>query len=350
MSSDGSQDRSIVRLVIAFVAAALLVPATNTFAQQTCERIMEQDSSVNNLQDPPGYATGTLGELGNTVKRGNGPQALIIIPGLGFGGDIFSDFMTSRESDFTIYAVTLPGFGGTPAPPSPTENTSFGDQTWTNGALSAIEKLIDKERIDKAVVVGHWLTGTQLALRLALKYPDKIRGVVIISGSPCFVPTDTTQDPKKLTLQLRVGSIDQYMAPKWFKTVTRQTWDDNNFLPGDYAVNPVRGLRLWREAAEPALHVWVRYLCEFYAQDITRDLDSLKVPTLLLRPGLEGIYHDPGNNYMQAYCQTAWDVLLPENQNIESTTIPNSRICMWFDQPKKFDAVFNDFLAKLPAD
>jgi hypothetical protein len=38
----------------------------------------------------------------------------------------------------------------------------------------------------------------------------------------------------------------------------RETWDDNNFLPGDYAVNPILGLRLWREAASPQVHVWIR--------------------------------------------------------------------------------------------
>ena len=96
------------------------------------------------------------------------------------------------------------------------------------------------------------------------------------------------------------------MARAWFKTVTRATWDDNNFLPGDYSSNPIVGLRLWREAARPPLHVWVRYLNEFYAQDATLQVEGLRVPTLLLKPGLEGLWHEPGANYVSAYLDRSW--------------------------------------------
>lgn len=170
---------------------------------------------------------------------------MILIPGLGFGGSVFSEFMEGFAGQYRMYAVTLPGF----------------------------------------------------------------------------------------------------MAPRWFKTVTRETWDDNNFLPGDYAVNPVRGLRLWREAAAPGLHVWVRYLCEFNAQDITLEMDKLTVPTLILKPGLEGIYHTAGNNYMENYCHKNWEGSIGNNRNISVKTIPDSRVCLWFDQPQEVRKAVVDFLA-----
>ena len=93
---------------------------------------------------------------------------MILIPGLGFGAGVFDEFMAGFAGEYRMYAVTLPGFGGTAAPPSPGATVSFGEQTWTNGAVAAIEKLIDDEKIDHAVVVGHWLTGTQIALRLEM--------------------------------------------------------------------------------------------------------------------------------------------------------------------------------------
>ncbi|MDL1891940.1 hypothetical protein FBQ87_03480 [Sphingobacteriales bacterium CHB3] len=179
------------------------------------------------------------------MRAGTGTQAMILIPGLGFGGSVFSEFMEGFAGQYRMYAVTLPGF----------------------------------------------------------------------------------------------------MAPRWFKTVTRETWDDNNFLPGDYAVNPVRGLRLWREAAAPGLHVWVRYLCEFNAQDITLEMDKLTVPTLILKPGLEGIYHTAGNNYMENYCHKNWEGSIGNNRNISVKTIPDSRVCLWFDQPQEVRKAVVDFLA-----
>jgi len=330
------------------ILLGILIAIWSTSARaQSCDRIMEQDSTLNNFVDPPQYLTAALGTLGDVKRDGTGPQPMILIPGLGFGGDIFDDFMASHTGEFTMYAVTLPGFGGTQAPPSPSAATSFGDLTWTNGALAAIESLIESEGLVKPIVVGHWLTGTQLALRLALKQPGTIKAVIILAGSTRFVPTDTTHWPSQMPLARRVAGIDQYMAPRWFKTVTRETWDDNNFLPGDYAVNPVRGLRLWREAAEPPLHVWVRYLCEFHAQDVSLELGGLTVPTLVLKPGLDSVYHDPGNNYMVAYCHSGWDKPATENPRISIVTIPDSRACLWLDQPDKVNAAIADFLSHI---
>jgi pimeloyl-ACP methyl ester carboxylesterase len=313
-------------------------------AQQQCIRIMKQDSSLNNLVDPPGYKTSELGTLGRFEKAGTGPQNLILIPGCGFGGGIFRDYMNAHKDQYTMYVVTLPGFDGTSAPPLPAVEVSYGDQTWTNGAMRAIEKLMETEKIENPIIVGHWMTGTQLALKLALNHKDKIKAVVLVAGVTTMVMTDTSVYPPHMPLKQRVAGIDMYMVPKWFKTVTRETWDDNNFLPQDYAVNPIMALRLWREAAEPPLHVWIRYLNEFSAQDITFELDSLSVPTLLIKPGLEGIYFDPGQNYLNSFCNISWNATIPKNKMIQAVTIPNSRTCIWLDQPTEFDRVVDEFL------
>jgi pimeloyl-ACP methyl ester carboxylesterase len=182
---------------------------------------------------------------------------------------------------------------------------------------------------------------------LALKHPDKIKGVVLLAGAAKMVVLDTAYATYYGTPEKRVATIDRYMAPLWFKTVTRETWDDNNFIPQDYAVHPVRGLRLWREAASPLLHVWVRYLCEFNAQDLSTDMGQVAVSTLLLRPGLEGLWFDSGQNYMEAYCHTSWDGAVENNPKVTVKTIANSRVCMWFDQPEKVHEVVALFLKSI---
>lgn len=329
-------------IAAAWFFLALFAPLA--FGQQSVKRILAQDSTLNNLVDPPGYQTAPLGSLGNVKKAGKGTQAMILVAGLGFSADIFDDFMAQFADRYKIYAVTLPGFGGTAAPPCPPEKTSFGEQTWTNGAIAGIEKLMKDENIQNPIIVGHWLGGTQIALRLAMKHPDKVKGVVLLAGAARLFTGDTAYARYYATLEKRVATIDNFFAPRWFKTVTRETWDDNNFLPGDYATNPVLGLRLWRQAASPKLHVWVRYLCEFNAQDITGEMGKLAVPTLILKPGLEGIFHDPKNNYMENYCDKGWGDSIQNNPKITVKTIPNSRVCLWFDQPEAVHQAVVEFL------
>ena len=340
--------RSVVeqrRFLQSFVACAIaLAWGSGSTAAGSCPRILEQDPARNNLVDPPGYRTAPLGALGGIVRAGTGARPMILVPGLGFGADSLEELMAWFASDYRMLAVTLPGFGGTPAPPSPGEKTSFGEQTWTNGALAAIERLIEDERIEGAIVVGHWLTGTQIALRLALRHPDRIDAVILLAGSARMTTSDPARAAAIATPERRVLAIDSYMAPRWFKTVTRETWDDNNFLPGDYAIDPVRGLRLWRRAASPELHVWVRYLCEFNAQDICSELERLTVPTLLLQPGLEGLPRTSPDDYMVGFCHGSWSGCLEGRPNVTVARIPDSRVFLWHDQPEEVRRRILEFL------
>jgi len=71
-----------LRIITAFLI--LLAHASILHGQQTFKRILMQDSTLNNLVDPPGYKTAKPGTLGDVVRKGKGPQAMILIPGLGF--------------------------------------------------------------------------------------------------------------------------------------------------------------------------------------------------------------------------------------------------------------------------
>lgn len=76
----------------------------------------------------------------------------------------------------------------------------------------------------------------------------------------------------------------------------------------DDAVRPRRGPLLWREAQSPALSVWIRYLVEFHAIDLTLDLGKLRVPVLVLRPGFDDPdwYVEPGLTYMRSLTHDSW--------------------------------------------
>lgn len=328
-------------LRIGIAATVLLAVAKPAHAQSWERRILEQDSSINNLVTPAGYETAEPGTLGAVHRAGEGGQDMLLIPGLGFGAEVFEPLIDRWSEQFTMRAVTLAGFGGTPAPPAPPESVSLGEQTWTDGAYRALVDLMDRESMEDIVVVGHWITGTGLALRLAIEHPERVRAVVLLAGAPRST-TSNPEGPVEVPLEDRVKLVDEQLAPGWFKTVTRETWDDNNFGPDDYAEDPVLGLRLWREAARPRLHVWVRYLIEFFAQDVTRDLGQLSTPTLLVRPGLEGLPADPDANYMDAYTRRAWEGVIERHARLREIVLPRTRVVLWADRP---DAVADTALS-----
>lgn len=330
---------------------AIIAFGATAASGQTCKARMDQDSTLNNLIHPDGYETCRPGDLGPVVKVGMGPKDMILIAGAGFGGDIFDSFMSSRQLEYTMHAVTLPGNAGSPAPPMPPEGTSYAEGTWIRSAEQGILNLIDSEEMHQPIIIAHWYFSTLVALRLALDHPDIIGGVVIVSGVSRAETADPVNRPLPETLAERADYIDKYMAPKWFKTVMYDTWHDNNWRPMDYARHPLDQLLLWRQAAEPPLPVWIRFLCEVWAQDITEEFNKLAVPTLILKPGFDQSYRDANpQSYLIAFTHRCWEGVENESEFITVETIEDSRIFIMHDQPEKLDQAINKFIAGLKND
>lgn len=303
---------------------------------------MQQDSTLDNLRHAPGTPTAAWGSLEDVRRAGTGPRKMLLLTGVGFGNDVWREFEQRYAQEFTTYAVTLPGFGGTAPFPMPTTARDYASAAWTGAVVEGVKGLLRRENMDRVVIVAHWAIASQVGVRLAIDEPDRVAALVLIGASP---RVDFAGQPPRPPADRRSAFVEA-MGSRWFRTVTRATWDDNNFMPYDYAVNPRRGLFLWREAAEPALPVWIRYLLEWYALDQTEELRRLRVPTLVIRPGFD----DPdffveSQNYMRMFAFDAWNDLPPGGGNPQVVTIPGSRLFIWFDQPDRLHRELRTFLS-----
>lgn len=322
------------------------------------------DSTLNNLVHPPGYTTCKIGELGKVQKYGSGSKNMILIPGIGFGGGIFNDFIERYKNEYTIYIVTPAGFDNTPAPDMPDSSVKYAELSWTNGIVNGIIALINKEKIDKPVIIGHFITATQAALNLALNYPDKIGKVIIMGGAAYrYYPGvkdgqwNDWQNEKKVTLEQRSMLTETWWAPKWFKFVTKKTWDENMWTPSDYCADSVTGQMLFKTSADVPLQVMIRYLIEWGADDPSEKFKDIKVPLQILIPDFTGIFTPSkimtteceipdAKQYLKYFHQSTWEPAKESsNPLIKVHTIPNSRIFMWLDNPvdtyKEIDKFLN---------
>lgn len=327
-----------------WIPALLLMAAPPGLLGQTPS--MAQDSTLDNLQHSPGTETMALGDLGRVRTFGEGRRAMLLIPGLGFGDEVWTEFMERHRAEYRMYAITLPGFGGTAPLAMPAPGTSFAQAPWTQSAIRAIELLLDDENIQRVTIVAHWALASQIALQLALDHPERVEAVVLVGGVLKSY-YDAAPAMMAWTPAQRIAYADQ-MGQRWFKTVTRRTWDDNNFMSYDYAVNPRRGLYLWREAQAPALPVWIRYLLEFYSVDLTARLGELRVPTLVVQPGFDdpAYYVETGRNYMRSLCLDSWRGAAELNNRLEFITVPQSRLFIMFDKPEELDRTIAGFLQR----
>src|SRR5438067_8975605 len=95
---DGLRRRAPRVMVLASVLGAaltLLVVGTPLRAQPVA---LQQDSTLDNLAHPVTYVTAPLGTLGGVVRRGTGHVDVVLIPGWGFGAEVFDAFMRDNAT------------------------------------------------------------------------------------------------------------------------------------------------------------------------------------------------------------------------------------------------------------
>lgn len=331
----------MTRILAFFLLATLMNAHSNAQIKN-----LKVDSTQNNFTFPSEYKHVALGSIPHLKKKGKGKQAMILVAGYGFDETIFDDFMKANKARYTMYAVTILGFGNTQAQAPPKEGTSFGEESWNIGVLEGLSKLITQEKLSKPIVVGHFTTGTQLALRMAVDYPDKVGGVIIIGGPAKFLPV---QNGKAMEppLEMRVMGTDKYSAP-FFKVVSKATWDSNSYTKELYSQNYDTATRLWNMQASAQLPVLVRYLCEFQAADITLELSKIKCPLLVLRPGFKSelLSHpeDGTTNYIKPQFIDSWDSAKKQNASLELVDVLNAGTFIWKDQPRKTYNLIENFV------
>ena len=331
------------RTSLLVLIAALRFGASAVLAQPAL-----QDSTLDNLVHARDYVTAPAGVLGAVIERGKGRTDMVLVSGFGVGASAFDGFMRRNARRYHMLAVTLPGFEGTAAPPMPEAGTSYGDQTWTRAAAEAVAKLIADRRLDRPVLVAHFINGTQVVMRVALDHADRVRAVVLLAGTPRFEPVKPSRFwPKDMTLEKKVQAVDRFSAPRWFKTVTRETWVKGNFVATDYSTDLDVGHRFADSANDAPLPVLVRYLCEFHASDLWPELARLDAPLLVIQPSFTAeLRADTLRSYLQGYFEEPWRGRLEGRARTETMVVENAGILVMDDQAAAVDRKIASFLER----
>ncbi len=190
----------------------------------------------------------------NTERIGQTGHPILILHGWG------QSIVTMRQLGELIgnyqqvHLIDLPGFGKSPKP----------DEDWDSiGYAACIKKYMDDNHIAKADVLGHSFGG-KVASRLASRYPDSVRGLILVDSSG--LKRQLTGKKKLRTEYVRTLSKLVKWSDKTFKTKLFADWFAPKFGSRDY------------QNAGPLKNILVKTVNE----DTTSDVKKITAPTFIL--------------------------------------------------------------------
>ncbi len=101
---------------------------------------------------------------------GKGPD-LVLLHGWAMHGGIWGSVRDQLSQQFRLHLIDLPGHGLSPACDSPT--------------LDRLTEMI-ADILPERCLVGGWSLGGQIAMELALREPQRVEKLILISTTPCF--------------------------------------------------------------------------------------------------------------------------------------------------------------------
>lgn len=327
----GSPHASLIALLLLASppAAAAQTPDSHAvsgeFKQPTPAPRFRQMDTRDNLVHPPGYRTAPLGTFGEVVERGQGSTPVILIAGLGPGWRVFESLIEAGAGGARFLAVTLAGYGGSSAPPMPATGASFAEGNWLAGSRQALGRLIEERALERPILVAFYSDAARIAVRYALRHPERVGGLLVISASARFsLPPGAD----------RGASLDGF-AQGWFKTVTEIMWPSGMWPADAYCNDRALSEKTWWDVLQPSVPTAVRYTVETWADDLVPDLAGLETPTLVLSPGFDEAYlaTSTGGTIRERF-HGGWGAALEAGAGFEHIVVEGARLLLWEDRPE----------------
>ncbi len=232
---------------------------------------------VQRVQPPEWAPEVPFTPLAHVEVFGSGPIPMVLIPGIAQDWTIFKTFMERNALRYTIYSVTLPGFGDSAAPPLP-ETAHFKDLPVLHNALKAIVRMIEERGIDRPVIGGYEL-GAHLAMWLALENPEDFRAVISIEGYPFvpLIPGHLEYDEDQRIEHIRT----KIMTP--MRDELESSWRNRmKALAPTLVSDPERAKEIGEMLTTPTRGVTIEHTFEYYMSDLRVGLPNLRVPLLVI--------------------------------------------------------------------
>ena len=280
---------------------------------------------------PAAASSFNSGSLHVDVYGTPGKPAMIFIPGLTCGPWEWSGEIARFSPDYTIYALTLPGFDGQP-PISGDLFAKVSTDFWG---------LLQSKKIDNPIVIGHSLGGT-LAFMLAEQHADRLRAVIAVDGMPVFPGLE------RMTAAQRDATGTQIAASMSGATHDQFEAAEKTYVLPYLMISPqdvAQAAPLTARSDPKASGAWME---QDMAMDLRPQLNAITTPVLEITsfdPTFDP--KGPGHIASTAQKQAYYASLLAGDSTAKVEVVDNSRHFIMYDQPQALHSDIAQFIGTL---
>jgi len=152
-----------------------------------------------------------------------------------------------NKEKYSVYALDLPGFGGSPAPQKPFTLSDYSD---------IVVGFIKKMNLKSVILIGHSFGG-RIAIKLSSRKPELVSKLILVDSAG-FV------DEKKQGMKVIAKLIKPLFASSYMQGV--RSWFYKTIGSEDYLATP--------ELQKTFINV--------LEEDLTEDMKNIHIPTLLV--------------------------------------------------------------------
>lgn len=221
---------------------------------------------------------------------GTGPD-VACVHGWGVSATIWDGFATRARSQMRVHAVDLPGHGKSPA-------GAAGLNNWTSEMLAVVAPA-------SAVFMG-WSLGGLLCLQAACRYPERVRGLILVGSLPRMLRSaDWAWGMKASAVnETARGLRNDYIT-------TLQEFLMLQVLGEPGARHLVRQMRAQLLSAPPARQGLERGLDILHEADFRKLLPAIDVPVLIINGERDRMCHPEGARWMAEQLPDAQAWIVP---------------------------------------
>lgn len=250
-------------------------------------------------------------------KEGGSGNSLLLLHGMLGNVEGWRYIVPPLSEDYRVVAFDRPAFGLTERPPVNGQNNPYTPEEAEKITLGLIESL----GLGKPILIGH-SAGGNLALRLALHYPDRFSGLILISpGVYTEIPPALVRDLMELGVLKESGLELIRSIPEHIDELLAQTYYRPELLKKDlrdsYLI-PTK-VKNWDMA------LW-NYIAAQDDSMLAAALPEINLPTLIIQ-GIRDQVVPPGDNLKTAAAMPDAElVFLPQCGHVAHEELPEQTV------------------------